>query len=120
MRQSAVVAERLGATDVPLTVADLHEALEAYRPELEATTPAREAARFLLLDPPLPWAARPGYGLIATGGVAILPVWARVALRLPVLGPVALAARGIGGIGTKAVRWAMAGVAEERQVTSEA
>ncbi len=120
VRQSAVVAERLGATDLPLTVAGLHEALQAYRPELEATTPAREAARFLLLDPPLPWAARPGYGLIATGGVAILPVWARVALRLPVLGPVAVAARGVGGLGTRAVRWAMAGVAEERQVASEA
>ena len=39
----------------------------AYRPELEATDEAREAARFLLLDPPLPWVARPGYGLIATG-----------------------------------------------------
>ena len=85
--QSALVAGRLGATDLPTTVADLGDALTAYRPELEATAEARDAARFLLLDPPLPWVARPGYGLIATGGVAVLPAWARRALRLPVVGP---------------------------------
>ena len=118
VEQSALVAGRLGATDLPVTAAALDEALTAFRPELEATTAAREAARFLLLDPPLPWAARPGYGLIATGGVAILPGWARRALRLPVAGPVAVAARGLGGLGTRAVRWAMAGVAEERQVAA--
>ncbi|WP_392545347.1 oxygenase MpaB family protein [Oryzobacter telluris] len=116
--QSVLVAERLGARDLPTTVAELDAALASFRPELEPTTPAREAARFLLLDPPLPWAARPGYGLIASGGVAILPGWARRALRLPVVGPVAVAARGLGGLGTSAVRWAMAGVAEERQVAA--
>lgn len=120
VEQSALVAGRLGATDLPLTVADLATALEGFRSELEATQDARDAARFLLLDPPLPWLARPGYGLITTGGVAILPVWARLALRLPVVGPVASAARGVGGLGTRAVRWAMAGVAEERQVASGA
>lgn len=120
VEQSAVVARRLGATDLPGTVADLAAALERFRPELEAGPDAREAARFLLLDPPLPWAARPGYGLLAAGGVAVLPTWARVALRLPVLGPVALAARGFGDLGTRAVRWGMAGVAAERQVASGA
>ncbi|MFQ6173216.1 oxygenase MpaB family protein [Oryzobacter sp. R7] len=118
VEQSALVAERLGATDLPLTVADLTTALEDFRPELEATGAARDAARFLLLDPPLPWAARPGYGLIASGGVALLPGWARRALRLPVVGPGTVAARGLGGLGTRAVRWAMAGVAEERQLAS--
>ena len=53
--------------------AELDAASTAYRPELEATAAAREAARFLLLNPPLPLAARPGYGLIASGGVALLP-----------------------------------------------
>ena len=118
VEQSAVVARRLGAVDVPTSVADLRSALAAYRPELEATDEARDAARFLLLDPPLPWAARPGYGLIATGGVAVLPGWARLALRLPVVGPVATVAQQVGRLGTGAVRWAMAGVAEERRVTA--
>jgi uncharacterized protein (DUF2236 family) len=116
--QSALVAGRLGALDLPTTVAELGAALTDYRPELEATPQAREAARFLLLDPPLPWAARPGYGLIASGGVAVLPGWARRALRLPAGGPATLLAGGAGHVGTRAVRWAMAGVAEERQVAA--
>jgi uncharacterized protein (DUF2236 family) len=99
-------------------VAELEEALAAYRPELEATDEARAAARFLLLDPPLPWAARPGYGLIASGGVALLPHWARRALRLPAGRPVTALAGGAGQVGTRAVRWAMAGVAQERQLAS--
>jgi uncharacterized protein (DUF2236 family) len=116
--QSALVAGRLGATELPVTVAELEEALAAYRPELEATDEARAAARFLLLDPPLPWAARPGYGLIASGGVALLPHWARRALRLPAGRPVTALAGGAGQVGTRAVRWAMAGVAQERQLAS--
>lgn len=119
VEQSALVAERLGATDLPLTVTELADALEGFRPELEATDAARDAARFLLLDPPLPWAARPGYGLIASGGVSLLPGWARRALRLPVVGVGTVAARGLGSLGTRAVRWAMAGVAEERQPAGE-
>ena len=70
-----------------------------------------------LLDPPLPWTARPGYGLIASGGVALLPRWVRSELRLPVSSPVAGAAGVLGLVGTRAVRWATAGVAEERRVT---
>ncbi len=118
VEQSALVAGRLGATDLPLTVAELAAALAAYRPELEPTAEARAAARFLLLDPPLPWAARPGYGLIASGGVALLPHWARRALRIPVGGPTAALAGGAGKVGTLAVRWAMAGVAQERQLAA--
>jgi uncharacterized protein (DUF2236 family) len=116
--QSALVAGRLGAIDLPVTVAELDDALSAYRPGLEATDEARAAARFLLLDPPLPWAARPGYGLIASGGVALLPRWARRALRLPAGGPVPVVASGAGHVGTRAVRWAMAGVAQERQLAA--
>lgn len=116
--QSALVAGRLGATDLPATVAELDAALTAFRPELEATDDARAAARFLLLDPPLPWAARPGYGLIASGGVALLPHWARQALRLPVNGPATTLAGGAGRVGTLAVRWAMEGVAQERQLAA--
>ncbi len=117
--QSALVAERLGAVDVATTVAELAEALAAYRPELEATPAAREAARFLLLQPPVPLMARPGYGLIASGGVSLLPRWARRELRLPVTGPSMAAAGALGWVGTGTVRWAMAGVAEERQLVSD-
>jgi uncharacterized protein (DUF2236 family) len=114
VEQSAVVARRLGAGDVPTDAAGLAAALESYRPVLEATPAARDAARFLLLDPPLPWTARPGYWLLAAGGVALLPKWARRELRLPAAGPAPAVAGGLGRVGTRLVRWAMAGVAEER------
>lgn len=117
VEQSAVVARLLGAQDVPTDVASLDAALAAYRPVLRASPDALDAARFLLLDPPLPWVARPGYGLIASGGVALLPGWARRALRLPVPGPVAGLAGLLGLVGTRAVAWGMAGLAEERQVS---
>lgn len=116
VEQAALVARRLGATEVPTTVHALAATIEAYRPALRATEAARDAARFLLLDPPLPWAARPGYGLIAAGGVATLPAWVRRDLRLPVPEVAARAAGVLGLVGTRTVRWAMAGVAQERQV----
>ncbi len=63
---------------------DLTSQLDAYRPELEATPAAREAARFLLFEPPLPLLARPGYATLAAGAVSLLPAWARSALELGV------------------------------------
>src|SRR6185295_8133893 len=61
---TARVARALGVPDPPLTEAQLRERIEAFRPELTGTPAAREAARFLLLTPPLPIAARPPYGLL--------------------------------------------------------
>lgn len=106
--QAAVVAEELGVVDAPRDVASLKQSLEDYRPELRATEACRDTARFLLLDPPLPLTARPGYGLLATGAVATLPGWARRELRLPPRGVWDLAGRGVGRVGTGVVRWAMA------------
>ena len=56
---------------------------------------------------------------IASSTTVLLPGWARRALRLPVEGPLATLASGAGHLGTGAVRWAMAGVADERQRVSE-
>ena len=106
--QSCVVAKRLGVIDPPTTVAELDAAFESYRRELEGTLAAREAARFLLLHPPLPWSARPGYGALAGAAVAMLPLWARRPLALPYL---PLAERAIalplGGAATSVIRWAL-------------
>ena len=114
VEQANRAASLLGATELPTSVAELDQALEDYRPELQATTAAREAMRFMLLHPPVPMVARPGYALIAAGGVALLPTWARRSLRLPVYGPgVALASRA-GGLSTALVRWGMAGLEERR------
>jgi len=106
--QSCVVATRLGVIDPPATVAELDAVLASYRPELEGTPAARDAARFLLLHPPLPWGARPGYGALAGAAVALLPLWAREHLALPSL-PVAeqLIALPVGGAATSVIRWAL-------------
>ncbi|GAA5018046.1 oxygenase MpaB family protein [Terrabacter aeriphilus] len=115
VRQAGIPAARLGVVDPPQTVAELREVLQAYRPELETTDAAREAARFLLLDPPLPLLARPGYGVIASGGVSLLPAWARGMLGIPLPEVVtSFVARPLGHLGTAAVRWGMAGLAERR------
>lgn len=110
VQQSGTVAARLGASAPPSTVAELRTRLADFRPELAATAESREAARFLLLDPPLPVAARPGYALLAAGAVSSLPGWARRELRLPP--PLLLwdwPSRQLGQVGAGVVRWAMAG-----------
>ncbi len=108
VEQAALVAGLLGVEDAPTTVSGLRAAIESYRPELEGTPAAREAARFLLVNPPLPLAARPGYAALAAGAVSMLPRWARWPLRLPWL-PVTeqLVGRRVGGAATGVVRWAM-------------
>ena len=108
MAQSCVVASRLGVIDPPTTVAGVDAAIASYRPELSGTPAARDAARFLLLHPPLPWSARPGYGALAGAAVALLPLWARQYLALPYL-PLAerVITLPIGGAATSVIRWAL-------------
>ncbi|MDQ1482487.1 MAG: hypothetical protein QOF35_563 [Actinomycetota bacterium] len=108
VEQSALVATKMGVVDPPTTVAELDLALEWYRPELEGTPAALEAARFLLLHPPLPLPARPGYAALAGAAVALLPRWARVPLQLPYLPLTEQAiAIPVGGIATAVIRWAL-------------
>ncbi len=110
VEQTARAATLLGATELPLNVQQLDDVIESYRPELEATPAAREATRFMLLNPPIPWVARPGYALIAAGGVALLPTWARRALQLPVNRAGMAVASRAGRLSTALVRWGMAGL----------
>jgi uncharacterized protein (DUF2236 family) len=106
--QSARVAEALGVDDPPRTEAELGDQLAAYRPELASTPAAREAARFLLLNPPLPMLARAPYGGLAAAAVSTLPLWARRKLLLPYL-PVTerVLVRTTGTAITRTIRWAM-------------
>lgn len=116
VEQAAWAAGQLGVPDPPLTVAELESQLTAYRPELEATPGALDVARFLLLEPPLPWAARPGFWMLAAGAVEMLPGYAREMLGLSAPGalrrvePLLLrhAAAPLGAVGTAAVGWALA------------
>jgi uncharacterized protein (DUF2236 family) len=104
----AVVARALGVDNPPTTVVELADQLAAYRPELEGTRQAREAARFILLSPPLPLVVRPAYGVLAAASVAMLPRWTRWPLRLPYL-PLteAVVVRSAGEVLTRSIRWAM-------------
>jgi uncharacterized protein (DUF2236 family) len=106
--EAAIVARALGVLDPPDTEARLRSRLADFRPELRGTREARAAARYLLLQPPLPLAARAPYGLIAGAAVALMPAWTRVPLRLPWL-PVteAVALRPAGEVVTRALRWAI-------------
>jgi uncharacterized protein (DUF2236 family) len=109
VRQAARVAVALGATEVPLTHDELRECIASYRPVLRGTPAARDAARFLLLTPPLPAPARAGYALLAAAAVGLMPHWSRRPLRLPWL-PVteATVVRAAGLASTSTIRWAMA------------
>jgi uncharacterized protein (DUF2236 family) len=106
--QTARVAYALGAEDVPTSQTELAKTIAAYRPELHGTAQARDAARYLLLSPPLPLPARPAYAALATVAVSLLPWWARWPLRLPWL-PLAEATvvRAVGHTATGTIRWAM-------------
>lgn len=114
--QARVSGELLGGTDLPRSVAELEAQLEAYRPELEASPAAKEAAAFLLREPPLPLAAKPGYALLAAGGIALLPAWARDELGIPWPPVVNPLARGAGRFGVAAVRWGMAGLDDDERL----
>jgi len=106
--QSGVIARALGVPAPPVTERGLRDQLRSFRNELQATPAARDAARYLLLQPPLPLAARPAYGVIAAAAVALMPAWSRFPLRLPWF-PVAeaVAIRPAGGAVTRTIRWAL-------------
>ena len=104
----ARIGIELGVPDPPRTEAELTARIACYRDELAGTAAAREAARFLLLTPPLPAIARPPYAVLAAAAVSLLPGWARRPLHLPRL-PVTEAAlvRPAGHAMVHAIRWAI-------------
>ena len=104
----AEIASRLGVPDPPRTERELAQRLHAFRPELRSTAAARDAARFLLLTPPLPMAARAPYSALTATAVAMLPLWARIPLLLPYFPPVELTVvRGVGRVLVGGIRWAL-------------
>ena len=105
---TARVAAALGVQDPPRTEAQLRTRIADYRSELRSTESAREAARFLLVTPPLPLLARAPYGVLAATSVSMLPAWARLPLRLPYLPPLeATAIRAAGSVMVGGIRWAL-------------
>jgi uncharacterized protein (DUF2236 family) len=103
----ARIGTEIGVPDPPFTQAEVADRIRAFLPELAATPQSRQAARFLLLQPPLPALALPAYGVLAAAAVSLLPAWARRLLRLPRL-PVTetLLVRPAGQAMVQAIRWA--------------
>ena len=108
--QTAVVARRLGAGDLPATEVELAAAMASFRPELGAIAAAREAVAFLRWHPPLPLAARPAYLALVSGAIGLMPSWSRGELGLP---DSTLADRTVrrllGELSTETIRWALSG-----------
>jgi uncharacterized protein (DUF2236 family) len=104
----ARIGAGLGVPDPPGTEAELTARINAFRPELAATAQAHDAARFLLLHPPLPVLARAPYSVLAAAAVSLLPGWACRELRLPRM-PVSetLLVRPAGRAVVRAIRWAI-------------
>jgi uncharacterized protein (DUF2236 family) len=108
--QASYVAGKLGVVDPPTTEAELHAAVDRFRPELRAVDHAREAVSYLIRHPELPLPARPPYWVLVGAAVGLMPDWTREPLQLPAL-PVAhdRVADLLGRGATRAVRWATAG-----------
>ncbi len=105
---TAFVARKLGVNEPPVNVRELRAELREYRSELRGTKEARDAARFLLLEPPLPLAARAPYTMLGAAAVSLLPAWTRWPLRLPFL-PVSeqVIVRPAGAAITQLIRWSL-------------
>jgi uncharacterized protein (DUF2236 family) len=105
---TARVGEALGVPNPPRTESELRQRISQYRPELRGTAAARDAARFLLLTPPLPLVARAPYGVLAATSVSMLPPWARAPLWLPYVPPVeATVIKLAGNAVVGGIRWVM-------------
>lgn len=103
----AVVARKMGIPAPPTSVRGLRDQLHSYRRELRSTPESRDAAKYLLLEPPLDAKGKAAYATLCAAAISTLPVWARKDLRLPWL-PVTerVVFRPLGTVATKILRWA--------------
>lgn len=107
--QAARTARELGLIDPPETVPELRAQLDGFLPELRGSAAARDAATFLLREPPLPVFARLPYRGLVLAAIGLLPRACREPLGLPdrvrvdrSLAPV------VGQVLTRTIRWALA------------
>lgn len=107
--ETAEVARRLGATDVPEDAASADAYLAAMRPKLRADERTREIVRALLDAPVSHIAMQPMQSLTMAAGVDLLPRWAAAMHGLR-QAPAQrhLVRAGAAGVGM-ALRWALSG-----------
>jgi uncharacterized protein (DUF2236 family) len=88
--ETAIVAELLGATDVPRSRAQVASYFEDIRPELEAGPDAMSTIRWIQRSKGGSPPERAAYQFLVGAAVDLLPGWARDMLRLRRVAPVAL------------------------------
>jgi uncharacterized protein (DUF2236 family) len=74
--ETSLIAERLGARDVPRSSGQIAEYLESMRPQLVCDERSREVLRILLNAPAPSWMAKPMGSLMMQAGIDLLPLWA--------------------------------------------
>ncbi|MEV7972572.1 oxygenase MpaB family protein [Cellulomonas sp. NPDC089187] len=107
--QAARTARELGVLDPPGSVPELRAQLDGFVPELRGSAEARDAARFLLREPPLPVAARLPYRGLVLAAIGMLPRACRAPLGLadrPIMDR--YVAPVVGQVLTGTIRWALA------------
>ena len=104
----AQVALDLGATLVPQSVAELDAHLDAFRPELSLSAPAREARNFVLKGVRRAPHEMATYSVLSAAAQGVLPPWARRQLLLPLL-PLAdrLSVQPAARLVATGIRWVM-------------
>lgn len=113
-RETAEIARRLGATDVPQSRAEVEAYLQAVRPRLRYDHRTREVARALLTQPPPTPAAGPALALMFDAARDLLPDWAARMHGFRLSPPRRAAARlGLTALG-RTLRWALVNSAEVR------
>ena len=112
--ETAIIAQHLGAGDVPVTRRGVAAYLRAMHGQLRSDARTREVVRVILASAPPSPALAPVAGLMMQAGIDLLPAWAgdlhglRVSpLRKP------LVRAGAGGIGS-VLRWALADARRRR------
>ncbi|WP_263264527.1 oxygenase MpaB family protein [Pseudomonas entomophila] len=78
----ALVAERLGAREVPRSRAEVEQYLQRLRPQLRCDERTHEVARLLRAAPAPSQLARPVGQLMLNAGIGLLPPWAASMLAL--------------------------------------
>ena len=80
--ETALIAERLGARNVPRSVREIAVYLENIRPQLLCDQRSREVLRILLNAPAPSRLAKPMGSLMMQAGIDLLPLWASEMLDL--------------------------------------
>jgi uncharacterized protein (DUF2236 family) len=113
-RETAEIARRLGATDVPQSRAEVAAYFQRMRPQLRYDHRTREVAQALLSQRAPSAAAAPAMALAFDAAKDLLPDWAAQMHGFRLSPPRRAAARvGIHGLG-RALRWALTNSAEAR------